>query len=145
MILRLAEPVTTRWERHGTCNGCGHCCQFLGERVMTMTFTGQSDEYDRRYLELRGIQIDTATRTGTKKIGIFLPCTAHDNAAKQCTVYETRPRTCRDFPWGPEQIAGTPCSFWFTRQVNGREETIGGDGAPALLTREGNGIHGETD
>lgn len=107
-----------------------NCCQFLGERVMTMKFTGNSDDYDRQYLELRGIRVDPATRTGTKKIGIFLPCTAHDLAGRRCTVYERRPRTCRDFPWGPEQISGTPCSFWFSRNVNGKEEIIAGDGAP---------------
>lgn len=127
MILRETEPITTAWVRQGECNHCGWCCQFIGRR--TMKFTGRSEDYDRYYLELRGATMDS-NRTGTAPIAIFLPCTAHDNEAKRCEVYERRPRTCRDFPWNPEQAQGIPCSYWFSRTVNGQEEIIAGDGAP---------------
>ena len=148
MIVREPEPAPpTAWVRKGECNHCGWCCQFLGRRSLfqafnlvgadgqpdhlRMQFKGNSDDYDRRYLELRGVKItDERKRVGHATIGIYLPCTAHDKDAGRCRVYEQRPRTCRDFPWAPEQVVGIPCSFWFERTVNGRSEVIAGDGAP---------------
>lgn len=43
----------------------------------------------------------------------FAPCMAHDPAAKRCMIYEERPQGCQEFPSVPEQIEGTPCSYYF--------------------------------
>lgn len=44
----------------------------------------------------------------------------------RCSIYETRPQTCQSFPRLPQDIVGTPCSYWFTQDG----EAIGGLGSP---------------
>ena len=126
-VVRADPAAVGPWERRGECNHCGWCCTFLGRR--TMKFTGKSEDYDRRYLELRGARM-SGERTGEAPIAIYLPCTAHDPAPGRCTVYDERPRTCRDYPWTPEQVRGIPCSYWFERKAGGGVERVGGLGSP---------------
>ena len=66
---------------------------------------------------------------------LFAPCKLHDMGNKRCLVYDHRPVTCRVFPETPEQIRGTPCSYWFEREVDGATEKIGGNGAPSEVPR----------
>ena len=109
-----------------------NCCQFMGRR--TMKITG-GEEFDVRYIALRGgVAVDAPARRFDLPIAIHAPCAAHDAEAHRCTVYADRPRTCRDFPWSPEQVQGIPCSYWFERLNQGRREVIAGDGAPQEVT-----------
>ena len=129
----LTPPVTTPdgWTRRGECNHCGWCCEFIGRRIFTITprpAPGQR-EIDWDFLRVRGFN-----RTGVKAslpIGLHAPCWEHDVAAQRCKIHDTRPATCRAFPERPEQIDGTPCSYYFERvQPDGAIEQVGGDGAP---------------
>jgi Fe-S-cluster containining protein len=93
--------------RKGECNGCGFCCQVIS-RVHLLF---QTD--DAAFLKVRGMQPD-----GTKWIDIVDPCPQHvDNS---CAIYDTRPKTCRDFPQKPEEIRDTPCSYWFEDEEGNR-------------------------
>jgi Fe-S-cluster containining protein len=57
---------------------------------------------------------------------MFVPCVEHDAEKKQCRTYENRPRICKEFPMSPEQIEGTPCSYYFETPEGNR----GGQGSP---------------
>jgi len=98
-------------ERKGECNNCGWCCQFLVIHRMTVPVEDVTPDSENFY----------AMRNGNKgpdgKIRFvthgFAPCSAHDAPAARCKVYDARPEVCRLFPQVPEQIEGTPCSYWF--------------------------------
>jgi len=116
-----------KYARKGECNGCGWCCQFL--MMLRMTVPDRSPEpltpdmekfYSLRY----GVKGEDNRMRLT--VHGFAPCQAHDNEAKRCAIYEDRPQSCKDFPTTPEQIEGTPCSYWFERG----EEKRGGLGSP---------------
>lgn len=130
MIVLEAAAITTRWTRMGECNHCGACCQNLSRQVLKIT---GGTEVDRPYLELRGA-VPTGAQTFDLPVWVHAPCVAHESGAAtgnggggRCAIYDRRPRTCRDFPWRPDQVVGTPCSYRFERQVNGRTEIIAGD------------------
>ena len=105
------------WVRHGECNGCGFCCEAIA--YVEVALPDQIE--DQEFLRLRGFSPE-----GTKRLHIIDPCPAlrHD---KTCSIYETRPRTCREFPTSPDEIVNSPCSYWFE---NGDGEKIGGGGSP---------------
>jgi hypothetical protein len=63
------------------------------------------------------------------------PCPQLDDD-DNCTVYQTRPWTCRAFPKDPAQVLGMRCSYWFERDG----QKLGGSASPhpaslALLLR----------
>lgn len=136
MVIKEAPeaPVITAdgWARRGICSGCGWCCEFIGRRLLQIIPApgpGQRDP-DWAFYRVRGFSRDGGTKVQLP-IGLHAPCWEHDAAAQRCKIYETRPPTCRAFPERPEQIEGTPCSYWFERRRDdGAIERRGGDGAP---------------
>jgi Fe-S-cluster containining protein len=62
----------------------------------------------------------------------FAPCVHHDQAASRCKVYDSRPEVCQKFPTVPDQIEGTPCTYWFEAVDENGEvvERRGGLGSP---------------
>lgn len=121
------------WTRQGECNGCGHCCTYVGQSIIH--FPIQPDKpVDMAYVTVRGFQVKegmTGKPTIMGEVLLYSPCPKHDAAGKRCTVFETRPQQCRDFPASPEQIQDTPCSYWFERMAeDGLVQRIGGSGSP---------------
>lgn len=112
------------WTLRGECNHCGYCCRFLGPIVLTMTWAAD-EEPDQAYWLLRGATI--TGKTVRYCCHSLLPCQVYDEPAKRCGTYETRPAICRTYPVRPEQIEGTPCSYWFE---NERGEQRGGGASP---------------
>jgi Fe-S-cluster containining protein len=112
-------------QRHGECNSCGWCCQFVVVQRVTIPSSEVTPESEHFY-GLRGAikGVDGKLRLVQHA---FVPCAAHDNIGKRCGSYETRPKTCETFPSLPEQIEGTPCSFWFEGDSGERR---GGLGSP---------------
>ena len=92
-------------------------------------------EIDRHFLAVRGIDLTAGGQKAAVRVDLFAPCKLHDLPGKRCLIYEQRPVTCRRFPERPEQIVGTPCSYWFERTVGGQVETLGGNGAPEHVRR----------
>lgn len=86
-------------------------------------------------MAVRGIELTEGGGKAAVRVDLFAPCKVHDLPGKRCLIYEQRPVTCRRFPERPEQIAGTPCSYWFDREVAGQVETLGGNGAPPEIRR----------
>lgn len=109
----------SEWVRAGECNNCGWCCDNLGRFQLTMTTP------DIEFIKVRG---------GPLIQGDFhAPCQYH--IENRCAIYDTRPRTCSDFPSEPNEIIRIPCSYWFERSVIAEDGTItfekqGGQGSP---------------
>ena len=86
--------------RKGECNGCGYCCQIISR--VQLHFPTQ----DAAFKAARGI-----SPNGIKWVDVIDPCQHHVDSS--CAIHATRPQTCRDFPQTPQEINGTPCSYWF--------------------------------
>lgn len=118
--------------RKGDCNNCGWCCQF--EAVHRCSGVAQDgghvDPDTRKFYELRGGQISADGRTIRYLMHAYVPCSAHDQERSTCSVYDDRPQICRDFPKTPDQIEGSPCSYWFESEVEGQIIYRGGINSP---------------
>ena len=127
-IINNEKPI-----RMGECNGCGWCCQFEGVQrniVLPQEGTQKIDMSDRKFYELRG-GITNKEETQVRYVAwVHLPCSAHDQTKKCCTIYDDRPNICRDFPQTPEQIEGTPCSYWFELKNGDKILRRGGQSSP---------------
>lgn len=111
--------VDNNWVRMGDCNHCGWCCENLGVFELQFPITE-----DVAYMEIRGFTIKD--NLALIKADIKAPCPAHiDN---RCSVYDTRPDTCKEFPSEPNEIIQTPCSYYFENSLTG--EKIGGKQSP---------------
>lgn len=86
--------------RKGECNNCGYCCQVISR--VELYFPTR----DAAFKKARGI-----SPKGTKWVDVVDPCQHHTGIG--CAIHATRPQTCKDFPQTPEEIEGTPCSYWF--------------------------------
>jgi len=69
------------------CAGCGSCCRLV------VQLTAGIDEVDGRFVvEHDGVPCMDQRGNGE--------CVALDPATRLCTIYESRPKTCRDFNRG---------------------------------------------
>lgn len=116
--------------RGGDCNHCGWCCQFMVIHRMTVPSEDVNAESARFYAMRKG----NLGPDGKIRIVLhgFAPCSAHDAPAARCKEYDARPEACRLFPQLPEQIEGTPCSYWFDAVDDAGQvlERRGGLGSP---------------
>ena len=88
-----------------------NCCQFMAINRLTIKKQDVTEDSRKFYTLRNGLEgEDGKIRTVAH---MFMPCSAHDNVNRKCTIYENRPQICRDFPVIPDQIEGTPCSYWF--------------------------------
>ena len=121
------------WTRQGECNGCGHCCIFVGNSTINFPIE-EGKPLDLAYITVRGFQVQEGLTGKPSIMGdvlLYAPCPKHDTEKKCCKIYETRPQNCQEFPMQPEQITHTPCSYWFERmREDGVMERVGGSGSP---------------
>jgi Fe-S-cluster containining protein len=119
-------------QRLGECNGCGWCCQY--ESIHALTARGPNGGElpldDQRFYKLRGGEVVDGGKAVRFLVQGYSPCSNHDAENKACKAYEGRPQSCRDFPSVPQQIEGTPCSFYFEIEVDGEKHRRGGKGSP---------------
>jgi len=124
----------TTFTRYGNCNHCGWCCNFVGLYPLTIEKKEGAKEKDInpdmiRYYELHG---GKSSGDGKKvQIMFYLAATCKEYNIKKrgeesCNIYNERPNICKDFPIFPEQIEGTPCSYWFEYEVDGKIIKRGG-------------------
>jgi Fe-S-cluster containining protein len=69
------------------CAGCGSCCHLVVELV-----PGTDDVPEELVVEHAGVRCMDQHGDGA--------CVALDPVSRLCTIYERRPRTCRDFNRG---------------------------------------------
>lgn len=118
-----------QWTRHGECNNCAACCQFVAFNVPLLMPLRSCGTRERDYYKTRGLRILNHQNNPHVALHgqLWNPCQHHDAQAKACTIYEDRPKWCGEFPTEPGQILRTPCSYWFT---NEHGQVVGGEGAP---------------
>mgnify|MGYP001612643283 CR=1 FL=1 len=87
------------------------------------------DVADEEYMKVRGFKpaVNGEAKGWMAAGPVLLPCPQHKE--NRCSIYETRPQSCRDWPVSPEQVTGTPCSYWF-EDTEGVEKPVGGGVAP---------------
>lgn len=114
------------WARRGECNHCGWCCQNTGQVFLAASVVANGST-DVEYYRTRGYLIsptDDGNSVCNALVDCRCPCPQHvDN---RCAVYDSRPRTCQEFPKHPTQIVYTPCSHWFEQEG----VRVGGTGSP---------------
>jgi Fe-S-cluster containining protein len=95
----------------------------------TRLFIKEPNDRDREFLSVRGFKpAVTPQGVGLEIIAdSFVPCPKHRN--DRCSIYDKRPEACRVFPEFPEQVAATPCSYWFEDE-EGIQSPVGGDASP---------------
>lgn len=135
------------WERKGECNGCGHCCQMIMRDVLVRT--DEQVARDAAYYQARGFQrlmVDGEPRH-VLWAWVHAPCPELRTKVEQwgygavythkCAIHEHKPETCQTFPRIPQDIVGTPCSYWFERvedELTNRVTRAGGTGSPHPMT-----------
>lgn len=112
--------------RRGECNACGHCCRYIGaSQTVVENAHGLSDV---AFYRTRGFTLHHANGVAVKATAqVWHEKVCPEHRGDTCHSYETRPQTCRDFPSTPEQVIGTPCSYWFE---DGHGTKVGGLGSP---------------
>ena len=108
------------WKRQGECNGCGMCCLFLAVSPQEISFTpeglvGKDGQTDTHHTHVRGL-VKGEDQLFHVPAWLYSPCSEYSLENMGCKIHETKPQTCKDYPWMPEQIVGTPCSYYFEKQ-----------------------------
>lgn len=108
------------WKRNGECNNCGWCCRYEAvSRGVALV------SRDPEYFHIRKHDVKDGV---ARMVSYFeCPCPKHDTEKLRCTIHETRPHTCAEFPFAPEQVEDTPCSYWFENEMGLKR---GGMGSP---------------
>jgi Fe-S-cluster containining protein len=143
----------SNWERKGECNHCGHCCTMVAREAIVRTDVQIAR--DPAFYAARGfvpMDVDGETRH-VLFAWLKAPCPQQRlqtvvwglgdvKTESRCAIHATRPETCVTFPRLPVDIVGTPCSYWFEREVDGtpayapRTERVGGTGSPHPATEQ---------
>lgn len=98
--------------RKGECNNCGWCCEFIAiERNIITEQQSLIPDVEYFYTLRGGVKCNDGKIRFTSYS--FIPCNNYDSVLGRCIKYNERPDVCKLFPFIPEQIEGTPCSFWF--------------------------------
>ncbi len=97
------------WYKDGlrfTCTGCGDCCTGAPGYVWV-----NKEEIARLAAEV-GIEVEAFERKYVRRIGIRKSlvefpngdCVFFDNETRKCTVYASRPRQCRTWPFWKSNV-----------------------------------------
>ena len=127
------------FERKGECNHCGYCCLFIATEPHVLSFDrsnlrDKNGEFDEAHAHVRGL-VHAANSPNPNELNVpawfYSPCQAYNMDTLRCSIQAEKPRICQDFPWIPEQIVGTPCSYYFEKTNEaGVIFRQGGQGSP---------------
>lgn len=126
----------SEWTRQGECNHCGYCCLFLATQAHMLAlekdgFRDQHGKFDEQHLKVRHVMTDQAEPSKVVTHAWFYsPCSEFKVDELRCGIQETKPYTCSAYPWDPEQVIGTPCSYFFEKKQDDTTLRIGGQGSP---------------
>lgn len=102
-IVYLLIPLT----RIGECNSCANtypkswCCS--DQSAIDFT-TGVMDDDLLEFLAVKGIKVGEDRRA---HFSVRQVCKKYDEATRKCTIYDKRPKICREFPLSYQQIYDT--------------------------------------
>ena len=109
------ENGTYDFTKNGECTCCGNCCSNL------LPMTDDEISIIKQYIKSHGVK---EQKRNFLNANIDLTCPfLDDSKEKKCTIYEVRPRVCRDFICCPEKRP--PVDFKFAMQcrpINVRSE-----------------------
>ena len=122
------------WTRKGECNHCGFCCMFLSNSLTPVNSTAEAltppgkECVDEAHLVVRQFE---EVGPGRYQGGAWLysPCSEYDMDTLRCGINDKKPMTCREFPTTPDQVLGTPCSYYFERTADDKVFRQGGEGS----------------
>ena len=127
------------WTRQGECNHCGFCCLFLASEPHILSFNkdgikNKDGGFDAPHAQIRGL-VEQPDGSMAVPAWFYSPCTAFDTKELRCGIHETKPEVCKDYPWLPSQVIGTPCSFYFEKVTTGDDKVLrtlrqGGQASP---------------
>ena len=122
------------WKRQGECNHCGFCCLFLSNIEVELNSTraelvDTEGNVDEKHLHVRGFERGEGDAYHGKAL-FYSPCEEYNIHEMRCSIQASKPKTCVEFPAIPEQVLGTPCSYYFEECVDGHAARMGGDQSP---------------
>lgn len=84
---------------NGICTGCGECCSNL------LPMTDREKKIIENYIKKNKIKPNTMVVAPIKTPVLDMTCPFLDNrkTCDKCTIYEVRPKVCRDFICDPKQ------------------------------------------
>jgi len=95
-VLEDMENGTYNFCKNGECSCCGQCCSNY------LPLTQEEIKQIKYYIKKHGIKAQNHLIPTTAMAD--LTCPFLDNSKeKKCTIYEVRPRVCRDFICDPKQ------------------------------------------
>lgn len=107
---------------NGKCTGCGGCCSNL------LPMTDDEISVIKKYIKKNGIKEHSHVVALLKNPTLDLTCPFLDDSksCEKCTIYEVRPRICRDFICDPKQRPKVDLKWGLKcNPVNLREEFFG--------------------
>lgn len=90
---------TYDFTKKGKCTGCGKCCSNL------LPMTDDEILVIKKYVKANNIkeQSHIVAPLSTPTIDLTCPFLNDSKSCEKCTIYEVRPRICRDFICDPKQ------------------------------------------
>ena len=125
----------TDWIRQGECNGCGECCR-QATNCIDVLIPIKDEAYGRMRFGApvtlppeRQQQLSPEQQAGLlfrARGPVYLPCPQLQG--NLCSINDTKPQFCRDWPTQPEDIEQLGCSYWFVHRTTGEiKGTVGLD------------------
>lgn len=104
---------------NGKCVGCGQCCSNL------LPMTDEEIKVIKQYIKANGIKEHShiVVPLATPTIDMTCPFLDDSKSCEKCTIYEVRPRICRDFICDPKQRPKVDLEWGLKcKPINLREE-----------------------
>ena len=104
---------------NGKCIGCGRCCSNL------LPMTDEEIKVIKQYIKANGIKEHShiVAPLATPTIDMTCPFLDDSKYCEKCTIYEVRPKICRDFICDPKQRPKVDLEWGLKcKPVNLREE-----------------------
>lgn len=95
-VMRDMENGTYNFCKDGNCSCCGQCCSNL------LPMTNEEIKEIKHYIKANGIKAQNHLIPTNAMADLTCPF-LDTSKEKKCTIYEVRPRICRDFICDPKQ------------------------------------------
>lgn len=119
--------METDWIRKGECNECGECCRQATNCVdVLIPIQRVNEAYGRvRFGEpilpvVHGIRRQETEQTALlfrARGPVVMPCPKLDG--DRCTIQDTKPQYCHEWPYQPDDVEALKCSYWFVNEKTG--------------------------
>lgn len=91
----LTRILKRKYERVGSCKGCGRCCRQIYVKHANGVIKDEKDFENLRYQHRFYSYLKV---TGSDEIGLIFECQNLDRETNLCKIHRTRPGICRRYP-----------------------------------------------